>query len=104
MLATMVVGKAPSRWEDSVVFEFEKQLQDMVNRIENQALEAVNSESSEYEGLGVEPLLERRINSLVARLEQAVGEEKARTIVLANLDQRAAEKDETSGNTARSTG
>jgi hypothetical protein len=76
----------------------------MVNRIENQALEAVNSRSKEFDGLGIEPLLERRINSLVARLEQVAGKQKARDILLANLDQRAADKDDDSGNTTRSTG
>ena len=76
----------------------------MVNRIENQALEAINSESKEFDGLGVEPLLARRINSLVTRLEQVAGKQKTRQIVLASLDQRAADKDDDSGNTTRSTG
>ena len=61
------------RLQQKRILEFEKQLQDLVDRIENQALESAGQEHSDLAGLKLANLLERRIGGLIAKLEEVAG-------------------------------
>ena len=73
MLVTMVADKSPARWDDNVILEFERNLHDMVATIENQALERSELDTNTIVGVGLGKLLERRIATLVDKLEKMTG-------------------------------
>ena len=102
MLVTMVAGKAPLRWDDEVIFEFENQLQEIVSRIESQALEAVGDDRATDAGINLASLVERRIGDLVAKLEQLTGEVGVRKALSKYVDQGSKTKDKNIGYAKRS--
>ena len=97
MLVTMVADKAPKRWEDDVIFEFEKQLQEMVDRIENQALESASSDGSTSVELNLASLVERRIGGLISKLAEISGEEAVQRALSRYIDTTTQTKEEKIG-------
>jgi hypothetical protein len=102
MLVTMVADKAPTRWDDDVIFEFEKLLQNMVNKIENQALELSGELADPSVGLKLGNLVERRIVSLIDRLEEISGKEAVQQALERYLVDLNQNKDQKRGHPKRS--
>lgn len=89
-LASLLVGKSLSRWDDSTVAIFDRELQNVVRRIEDIALSSDGilsvGETSEN---GISELVRGRMTELFERLARIVGIEEARHIlesVPANLE------------------
>jgi hypothetical protein len=97
MLVTMVADKAPKRWEDKVIFEFEEQLREMVDRVENQALESATSGGSAAVRLNLAGLVERRIAGLIAKLEEISGQEAAQRAITRYIGKATSVKEERIG-------
>lgn len=76
-LSSLLIGKKIERWDDSTISLFERELRNVVGRVEDAAL---NAAASHNVGFGKE-LIASRINNLFSRLCSVVGEEQARQIV-----------------------
>ena len=83
-LGVLLVGRPLSRWDDSSVTTFERELQANVREIEEIALAQGTSLAADGEspaGEGLAELVRGRFEELFERLEALVGPERARTMV-----------------------
>lgn len=81
-LASLLVGKSLSRWDDSTVAAFDRELQNVVRRIEDIALssDGILSAGRTSEG-GIPELVRGRMAELFVRLVKIVGIEEARNVL-----------------------
>lgn len=89
-LAHLLLGRPLSRWDDSTVHAFDRELQTTIRRIEEAALasEAVVADfGSASQGLA--DLVAGRVDELFHHLVRLVGEDQARTIIDLKLSQSA---------------
>ena len=81
-LASLLVGKSLSRWDDSTVAIFDRELQNVVRRIEDIALSSDGIRSDGRKGeRGISELVRGRMTELFERLAQIVGMEDARQVL-----------------------
>jgi hypothetical protein len=85
-LSSLVVGRPVSRWDDSSVAAFDREVHAVVTRIEESAW-AHSSKSVSDEGL--KNLAATRIRSLFLKLVDVVGENEARRIVTRIMNNRS---------------
>ena len=76
-LATLLVGQPLARWDDSTIAHFERELQATVQQIEESALDRSGLLEDSSAAQGLSKLLEGRIDELVAKLVDLVGEVEA---------------------------
>ena len=81
-LSSLLVGKSFSRWEDSTVTQFDRELTDVVHRVEEVALASQETfEGNTLASAGLERLISGRMEELFERLTVVVGREKADEIL-----------------------
>ena len=81
-LSSLLVGKSLSRWDDSTVAQFERELTDVVHRVEEIALTSQEDlGENTLASAGLENLISGRIQELFGRLVKVVGEEEAEKVV-----------------------
>ena len=81
-LSSLLVGKSFSRWDDSTVAQFDRELTDVVHRVEEIALSSQeNLGKNTLASAGLENLISGRIKELFSRLVNVTGEEEAQKIV-----------------------
>ena len=81
-LSSLLVGKSFSRWEDSTVAQFDRELMDVVHRVEEVALTSQEDlGENTLASAGLENLISGRIQELFGRLVKVVGEEEAEKVV-----------------------
>jgi len=103
-IASMVAGKAPRRWDDSTPPAFERELQQLVARIENAALElGASGRGNAQVALALARLTEKRLQDLVRKLAALVGKENAHAMIRASIEAEINEADD-HGDAARSIG
>jgi hypothetical protein len=77
-LASLLVGKPLSRWDDSTVALFDREIHNVIHRIEDAGLSAEAGAVTEGAAVsGLTELVRGRIAELVERLAALVGEEQA---------------------------
>ena len=81
-LSSLLVGKSFSRWDDSTVAQFDRELMDVVHRVEEVALTSQEDlGENTLASAGLENLISGRIQELFGRLVKVVGEEEAEKVV-----------------------
>ena len=81
-LASLLVGKPLTRWDDSTMPAFERELTSTIHRIEDSALDAGNTAQLGDEARnGLVSLVQGRMEELAKRLAQLLGPEKANNIL-----------------------
>jgi hypothetical protein len=81
-LSSLLVGKPFSRWEDMTVAQFDRELTDVVHRVEETALcTQISLGRNTLASAGLENLISGRIKELLARLVKIAGEEEADKIM-----------------------
>jgi hypothetical protein len=76
-LASLLVGKPLSRWDDSTLPAFERELTSAIHRIENSALDAGNTvQLGDEARRGLVALVRGRMTELACRLTDLLGPEK----------------------------
>jgi len=89
-LSSLLVGKSFSRWDDATVAQFDRELTDVVHRVEEMALSSQEDlGDSTLASAGLENLISGRIKELFGRLVNVVGEEEAERIVAKIKDSHA---------------
>ena len=82
-LSSLLVGKSFSRWDDATVAQFDRELTDVVHRVEEMALcSQEDLGENTLASTGLENLISGRIKELFGRLVKVVGEEEAEKIVV----------------------
>mgnify|MGYP006423778777 CR=1 FL=1 len=85
-LAHLLLGRPLSRWDDSTVHAFDRELQTTVRRIEETALASETAlDDSGSASLGLSELVAGRVDELFHHLVRLVGEGQARTIIESKL-------------------
>ena len=81
-LSSLLVGRPLSRWDDSTVAVFDREIQDVVHRIEEAALSAEMSLMKQGVATqGLAKLIHGRMTELFNRLVNLVGPEEAETLL-----------------------
>jgi len=89
-LSSLLVGKSFSRWDDATVAQFDRELTDVVHRVEETALcSQEDLGNNSLASTGLENLISGRIRELFGRLIKVVGEEEAGKIVAKIKDSHA---------------
>jgi hypothetical protein len=101
-LSSLLLGKSISRWDDSAIAIFDREIHDVVHRIEEAALSVDLSLTKLGTGThGLAALVSGRMTELFERLVRLVGPERARAIASSVLEERT-EGDLPHGNDKRS--
>jgi hypothetical protein len=80
-LASLLVGKPLTRWDDSTLPAFERELTSTIHRIENSALDAGNaSQLGDEARQGLVALVQGRMTELAGRLADLLGPEKTNAL------------------------
>ena len=104
-LASLLVGKSTSRWDDSNVAAFDREVQNVVRRIEESALSMdADLKESGAAVQGLANLVTGRIEELLAHLEGLVGAEQAQVLIGASLKREMGEYGDTQGSIRKSAG
>lgn len=77
-ICSLLVGKPIAHWEDSTITVFDREIHEIVNRIEEAALEEQSSSVNTAAKTGLSNLAVARIESLYQKLQQMVGEKDAK--------------------------
>jgi hypothetical protein len=81
-LSSLLVGKSVSRWDDSTIAPFDREIHDVVHRVEEAALSGDPSLTKGGAGAhGLAALVSGRMTELFERLVRLVGAEEAKAIV-----------------------
>ncbi len=81
-LSSLLVGKSFSRWEDSTVTQFDRELTDVVHRVEEAALASQETfGGNTLASAGLERLILGRIKDLYGRFSAIAGEERANEVL-----------------------
>jgi hypothetical protein len=76
-LASLLVGKPLTRWDDSTLPAFERELTSTIHRIEDSALDAGNAlQLGDEARQGLVALVQGRMTELASRLADLLGPEK----------------------------
>jgi hypothetical protein len=76
-LASLLVGKPLTRWDDSTLPAFERELTSTIHRIEDSALDAGNAmQLGDEARQGLVALVQGRMTELAGRLTDLLGPEK----------------------------
>ena len=85
-LASLLSGQTTSRWDDSTIANFDREVQNVVRRIEEAALSADANMKDNGEAVqGLANLVSGRIGELIGRLKDLVGEEQAHALIAEQL-------------------
>ena len=103
-LASLLSGKTTSRWDDSTIANFDREVQNVVRRIEEAALSADANMKDNGEAVqGLANLVSGRIGELIGRLKDLVGEEQAHALISEQLTGET-ENDNAQGSTGKLAG
>ena len=100
-LAALLVGKRISRWEDSSIVVFERELGAVIRRVEDTVL-SLSTATDGVRSQSIVDIATSRLHASLRAIANAVGAEEARTITIRTLDQLTTEGS-TNGPHARST-
>jgi hypothetical protein len=79
-ISSLLIGRPVMKWDDSSIAAYEREIHDVVNRMEEHALHTgIGSERGEKSGLV--NLVEARIHSLTKKLNSIAGEEEVRKVL-----------------------
>ena len=100
-LAALLVGKRISRWEDSSIVVFERELGAVIRRVEDTVLN-LSTAGDGVRSQSIVDIATSRLQASLRAIANAVGAEEARTIIARTLDQLT-EEGSSNGSHARST-
>ena len=100
-LAALLVGKRISRWEDSSIVVFERELGAVIRRVEDTVLN-LSTAGDGVRSQSIVDIATFRLQASLRAIANAVGAEEARTIIARTLDQLT-EEGSPNGSHARST-
>lgn len=88
-ISSLLIGKPIDRWDDMSITQFDRELKDVVRRIEEDALTSQdNVTAGDKSKAGIKHLIQGRMAGLFDRLISIVSEEEARSIVNLLINKR----------------
>ena len=88
-ISDLLLQKSIKSWDDNAVAEFDREIKDRINRIEDIALSSEDCFlKTDNNGDGQQRLIFNRMNQYINKLESIIGSEESETIIKSFISKR----------------